>query len=229
MLRVFLALIVATYLISIPITQSLHPIYGYGNLFGLVFIFAFIPSLIFGILTLVIFRSVNWNKWWQVVIAGVLASQIASTLCSDSTYDFVLFFGFGVAIGLMVWLIGMLQNPLFMSADEKIPKSLLLVPFGVALLAVYTNALKPEDVYGCITNYELAPNPTTTHHSNITVIADSGETFQGGVREKQSNPGIVGTCALGEIRRTASLQSYHYNLYFAKAGNCVQVCGDLDK
>jgi hypothetical protein len=216
--RAIFAIFLASFFVSLPFID-----YYMGAFWGLALFIILVTSLLIGIPALLILKWTKWNSWWHAVIIGGLVPQIFGIILS-SIYTFVFFTGLGMGAGLTVWLAGMFRNPTFMSVKTKIPRSLVVTPFCLALTVIYLKALESEQVYGCITKYQLAENPTSWRYSIITVVADNGDVFEGNVTVGYSSPDLLGACAWGSKRKTANLQSYDYTFHGPSSDGCVQLC-----
>lgn len=220
MARAIIALIFAAFSVSFAFKTN----YFYGlALFMTLFV-----SLLIGIPALLVMKHRKLDAWWQAMLIGALI-PIMLLLTGSPTYISVLMVSLGLAGGLIVWIIGIYRNPTFASPQQKFPLIILLTPFGSILIMQYLEALEPRQVYGCITDYQPAKNPTAWNHSFVTAITDNGDEYRDGLTVGSSSPEVLGRCAWGEITPSASLRSFTFNILSTNAKGCRKKCPNQEQ
>ncbi|MEM1439665.1 MAG: hypothetical protein AAF545_00510 [Pseudomonadota bacterium] len=221
--RAILAVFLASLVIALP----------FGMFWMIALPVTFVAGLLFGLPLLFLLRTFNWVSWWHVVLAGVVTSlpYIGFYLRLNTghtehvgLYNSVYAVAMGMLGGLIVWVVGVFRNPTFSAADTPFPKSVVLAPLLIATVFNYRGKLAPEYVHGCITDFKSVENPTPWNHAVVTVVTDDGETYKDGITIGHSDPAIVGNCAWGSKKRTATLSRYYYTLHSTQSNQCVRQC-----
>ena len=206
---------------------------SFGTIGVLAFPVVLVGGLLFGIPLLELFKGRSWLNWWHALVAGAIATipYIVFYLSINQGhtehvgfYNSVYAFGAGMIGGLIVWLVGVFRNPAFMESNARFPRSIAWVVPILAGVYAYHEALEPIYVYGCIVDYRASSNPTSWHHSDISVVTDHGERFDANVSAGSSNPRILGNCVFGSKKRTAGLNRFYFTVHDVHATGCRNVC-----
>lgn len=206
---------------------------GFGSYGLLAFPVVLVAGTAFGLPMLLLFRKLRWLSWWHAMIGGALcAAPLVLYYLSINPghtehvglYNSVYAIGLGSLGGLVAWVVGVFRNPSFIVTDTAFPGSIVLALPILAALYLYHDALRPHYLYGCITSYEAAEHPTPWNHSYITVETEDGGIFRDGITVGNSDPKIVGNCAWGSRKRTASLRGFYYSVHSVDSNGCSQQC-----
>lgn len=223
--RLFASIVVAAAAVSMPFN---------GIWFKIFFVLALSAGLAIAPSALLVARHKGWLRWWHAAIAGALAAMPWTLIYMllDSyrarifgQFETIAYGGMGAAAGIIVWLLGVFRNRALGETSSGLPLSLvLLIPVSVVGY-VYWEALRPVQVYGCITSYTPVEQPTSLdHYADVDVLTLEGERFRGSVRESRADPTILARCASGFKARSFVLVSTNYFFSDIDLNGCKQAC-----
>lgn len=205
----------------------------YTSIWVLFFFFTLSAGIVIGIPAMLIAKRRGWVSWWHAATAGALTATpwVLIYLFINPGHtelaglpNSMRFLGLGVVAGVLVWVMGIYRNPAFGRLPNSLPRSLMwLIPF-LGFGYIYTDALEPVQIYGCVTGYSPVERPTSWHHADVEVVSEEGMRFVGKVTVGAADPGIVGSCAYGYKIRSFTLLSTRYFFSGVTSVGCKREC-----